>query len=144
MNTGTPAGAAMKADAGSKPRSSCRETSRTLPPYGLHESRIVGRVAQRAAHLKNAKVQTTFEIDEGVITPDVGFQTLARNEFAGALEEQCQDLGRLRRKLDDVTLASQLSTREIEFEQSESTPTHLDHYTERRIEQAMDTVRERR
>ena len=74
----------------------------------------------------------------------MGFQPFALNEFAGALEEQCQDLGRLRGKLDDATFASQVSAREIEFEQSELTPAHLDHYTVRRAQEAMESTRDRR
>ena len=60
-----------------------------------------------------------LEIDERAIWPETPAQLLTRNELAWPLQQQREDLERLRRKVEARPCLAQFSCVEIQFEYAE-------------------------
>ena len=86
----------------------------------LHESGIVGVVAERSAQPLDRRIQTVLEIDKRAGRPQTLAQLLARDDFTGALEHERENFERLILKPDPDAAFAKLARAKIDFERSES------------------------
>jgi hypothetical protein len=61
---------------------------------------MLSTVCQRRAHLLDAKIETVFEIDGGVLTPNFAPQLLAGDERSRPFQESREHAKRLELELD--------------------------------------------
>jgi hypothetical protein len=87
--------------------------------HGLDEPRILGRIAQRVAQLLDGAVQPGIEIDERIGRPESPSHLVARDGFAGAFDQQQQNLQGLLGELDPQTLLAELTRDTVELEDTE-------------------------
>ena len=83
---------------------------------GLHEARVVRRIAQGAADLQNAEVEAALEIHARVAAPDLSPELPAQDHFSGMGQQQREHARRLRRQFNDLALAAELAAAEVEIE----------------------------
>ena len=84
------------------------------------EARGLGRIAQRAADLRDAEIEAAIEIDECPGSPDGLPQLFAADDGAGARDEGAEDSGRLRLQAHHRAVSAQLARRGVELEDAES------------------------
>ncbi|HXT29620.1 MAG TPA: hypothetical protein VN716_10080 [Vicinamibacterales bacterium] len=94
------------------------------PRDGLDEARAPRAVAERLAHLRDAEVQVTLEIDEPAVVPDVLAQLVARHERAAAGDQQAERLQRLTRQMNQAALPAQLAGDVVQLEHAEGPDRH--------------------
>ena len=85
----------------------------------LDEPRVVRIVAERGAQALHRRVQAVLEVDEGAVRPQPLAQLLARDDVAGALEHQPEDLERLLLQADAGRARPQLAQPHVELERAE-------------------------
>jgi len=85
------------------------------PGYCRNEDRLVGIVFKGDPNLTNTVVQPLLEVHKGLVLPEHRLDFFTGNEFAGPLNEQTQNLGRLRPESDGCVLLPKFSALKIEL-----------------------------
>jgi hypothetical protein len=78
------------------------------------------RVAERFAQARDRGIQVVLEIDEDLRRPEPVLELLTRDDLAGALEEQRQDLEGLFAQADAHASFVKPTGREVDLELAES------------------------
>jgi len=81
---------------------------------------LVGRVAQSLSQFPHGAVQPHLEIDERLRGPQELAKLVARDQFAGALQERSEDLKGLVGKTDLETVPPKLTRLSVELEYPEA------------------------
>ena len=87
--------------------------------HGFHKSGIFRDIPQRIPHLADGAVDCIVEIDKGVGVPELFLDLFPRDHFAGALDQEGQDLEWLLLNFDADAALSQFARLKIQFEHSE-------------------------
>ena len=87
---------------------------------GFDEAGVGGLVAEGLAEAVDGGVDAVFVVDEGAVGPELAGDLLAGEEFAGAAEEQAEDLEGLRVELDADALAAELAGGGVGFKGAEA------------------------
>ena len=83
------------------------------PGEGFNVTGAGGRVSKGLADFVDGRVEAVVEIDEGIGGPEFLLQVFARNDFASALEQQCQNLERLALQAEFHAALTQFTRGEI-------------------------------
>ena len=87
---------------------------------GFDEAGAGGGVAEGFADAIDGGVDAVFGVDEGAVGPELAGDFFAGEEFAGAVEEQAEDLEGLGVELEADALAAELAGGGVGFEGSEA------------------------
>ena len=86
----------------------------------LDELGCVGRVAQGIAQALDRRIQPALEVHIGVGRPKPLAQLVARDQLAGVLEQEGQNLQRLVREVSAPAALPKLTRPQVQLEDSES------------------------
>lgn len=87
---------------------------------GLNKTWFLGVVPQGCAEFVDGFVETTLEIDKGVLWPQLSAELVSRHDFARAPQEQHQHLKRLFLEIDLGALPAQLSGSSVKLEETKT------------------------
>jgi hypothetical protein len=90
------------------------------PRDGLNVPRLVCIVSQSRADLVDGEVDAAFEVDEGVVAPDVLVNFFAGDNLPRAFYQEQENGKLLRPEPDQVSALAQLTIRGIECEWAEA------------------------
>ena len=85
-------------------------------------ARVLGIVVEHLAQLLDVGIQAVFEVNDGVIRPEVFAEFLASDEFAGMFQQNRKNGDGLALELELRTVLPQLSRLPVEFKRSETDP----------------------
>src|SRR3954452_23907072 len=86
------------------------------PRYGFHKSGILRRIAQRIPHLADGAVDCVVEIDKGVAVPELLLNLFPSDHFAGAIDQEAQNLEWLLLNFDANAAFPQFADPEVQLE----------------------------
>lgn len=92
----------------------------TAARKGLDVAWLLGIIAQGCPKPLDAEVQTLFEIDEGIATPQFLLDFIARDQITGATGEQGQDLEGLRWNRNRLAILAQFASLQVRLEGSKA------------------------
>jgi len=78
----------------------------SVPRQSLYIARLISRIAKCLAKLIDGRVETVLEVTSSRPGPKTVAKIFTGNQVAGPIDERTQNLARLRREFDSVTVLS--------------------------------------